>query len=470
MYRLIWIFLFCLTLITACNRASHQASNLPQDDFIQAYFNHRENDRTYTDSYRQIERPGDDLEAVIINGISQANSTVDLAVQELNLPLIAQALVKSHKSGVRVRVIVDNNYSRPLSSLTEQEIEGLNQRDRLKYDEFFQLVDLNQNGRLSPQETAQGDALVVLEQAGIPVIDDTADGSAGSGLMHHKFVVIDGHKVITGSANFTLSDIHGDFSNLDNRGNVNNLLSIENQEVAGLFTEEFAYMWGGGEKGGVFSQFGLNKPRRSPTKISWKNTDITIQFSPTSTSEDWYSSGNGLIGQIINGANKSVDLALFVLSEQEIADILQAKQRQGMIIRGVFDPGFAFRYYSEVLDMVGVTLLNLSTASQGNKCQVEIGNNPWLKPSTTIGVADLNFGDKLHHKFSLVDSQILISGSQNWSKAANDTNDETLIVINNALVAQQFKQEFERLYRSALFELPQKVASKVKDQKQKCSL
>ena len=460
MYRLLWIFLLCLTTLTGCQRSSPQPSDLAQDEFIQAYFNHRETStQTYTDPYRQVEREGDNLEAIIIEEITTAKSTIDLAVQELNLPLVAQALVKSHRSGVKVRVILDNNYSRALSSLSSQEIRQLKKRGRLKYDEFLKLVDSDNNNRLSISEISNGDALIILRNAGITIIDDTADGSKGSGLMHHKFMVVDGKTVITGSTNFTLSGIHGDFLNLDTKGNVNHLLRINNREVADLFIEEFNYMWGK-NKGGVDSQFGLAKPSRSPVSIVWKNTKVTIQFSPISSTKDWHLSSNGLIGKVINNANDSVDLALFVFSEQSVANILQQKQKQKVNISGVFDGGFAFRYYSEVLDLFGVTIFR--------HCQAEVDNNPWIDPLKTVGIANIAVGDKLHHKFALVDQQTVISGSQNWSQAANHKNDEALIVINNFTLAQHFDREFQRLFKSAFPGLSPRARQKIEQQQQDC--
>ncbi|MCC0177953.1 competence protein ComE [Waterburya agarophytonicola K14] len=461
MYRLTWIFLLCLIVITGCKNSSKRLSDLSQDEFIQGYFNHRETGtETYLDPYRKIERGGDNLEGIIIESITAANSTVDLAVQELNLPLIALALVKSHRSGVKVRVILDNNYSRALSSLKPQEIKQLNQRDRLKYDEFISLVDRDNNGRLSTSEKNNWDALVILHNAGIPMIDDTADGSKGSGLMHHKFVVIDRQTVVTGSSNFTLSGIHGDFSNLDSRGNVNHLLRINNREVADLFVEEFNYMWGSAEAGGINSKFGLAKPSRSPESIIGNNTKFTVQFSPISPTKDWHLSSNGLIAKVINNANNSIDLALFVFSDGLIAKKLQQKQKEGVSISGVFDSGFAFRYYSEVLDLLGISLYY--------RCQAEADNNPWTKPLKNIGVANIARGDKLHHKFALIDKQTIISGSQNWSQAANHQNDEATIVINNLTLAQHFDREYQRLSQSAFWGLPDKIKTKAQQQQQDC--
>jgi phosphatidylserine/phosphatidylglycerophosphate/cardiolipin synthase-like enzyme len=82
------------------------------------------------------------------------------------------------------------------------------------------------------------------ENAQVPILDDTADGSKGSGLMHHKFVVIDGRTLIVTSANFTTSDMHGDLTASQTRGNANNLLKIEDSQLADLFTQEFNIMWG----------------------------------------------------------------------------------------------------------------------------------------------------------------------------------------------------------------------------------
>ncbi|MGL6341868.1 MAG: phospholipase D-like domain-containing protein, partial [Waterburya sp.] len=162
MYRLTWILLCSLVLIMGCQKISQRLTNPAQDQFIQVYFNQREKSSNYTEPYRQIERTGDNLEQVIIDEIATAKSTIDLAVQEFNLPLVAQALAKSKQAGIKVRVILENNYSHSLSELNRQEIKSLPQRDRQKYEQFKQLVDLNGDGRLSDQEISQRDALVIL--------------------------------------------------------------------------------------------------------------------------------------------------------------------------------------------------------------------------------------------------------------------------------------------------------------------
>lgn len=447
---------FLLTVfLVACQQAQSQVerpSPLPQDDRIQVYMNHSAA-TSYSEPYRQQTRDGDDLEAKIVEAIATAQTSIDLAVQELRLPNIAQALAERQRAGVKIRIILENTYSRPYSSFTAAEIAQLPDREQGRFQEFHRLVDRDQDGQLSPLEIQQGDALIVLDQARISRIDDTADGSQGSNLMHHKFLVIDGDRVIVTSANFTPSDIHGDFKSSASRGNANNLLHISSPELATAFTQEFNLMWGDGPGGQPDSKFGIHKPYRPPQAITLGNSRVQIQFSPTSTTGPWSRSSNGLIGRVLSPAQTSVDLALFVFSDQNLVDQLAVVHQQGTPIRALIHPEFAYRPYSEALDMWGIAL--------AENCQTEVGNRPWQPPLETVGVPRLPPGDMLHHKFGIVDRQTVITGSHNWTAAANTGNDETVLVVTNQTVAAHFQREFDRLYADAILGAPPALQKKV---------
>ena len=255
---------------------------LPQDPSLQIYFN-QSLASSYTEPYREQTRNGDNLEEQIIKSINSARSSVDVAVQELRLPRIAQALAHRLRSGIKVRLIVENLYNRPLS-LTAPQLAALPKREQERYAELVQLADANKDGVLSEAEISSDDALTIVREAGVSMIDDTADGSKGSGLMHHKFVVIDGKTVIVTSANFTTSDIHGDFKSAASRGNPNNLLKLESPELAKLFAGEFSIMWGDGSGGKLDSKFGVKKPFRPVQKVRVGNAMVAVQFSPVTAS------------------------------------------------------------------------------------------------------------------------------------------------------------------------------------------
>ncbi|MEM9538250.1 MAG: phospholipase D-like domain-containing protein [Cyanobacteria bacterium P01_E01_bin.42] len=414
----------------------------------------------YTDRYRNITRPGDDLEQVIIDAINGAKSTIDIAVQEFRLPAIALALAEKHRSGVKVRVILENNYSRPWSEYSPTEISQLSDRQRNRYEEFVALADRDRNKIVSPEESDRGDALKILDNASIPILDDTADGSKGSGLMHHKFMVVDGFTVVTGSANFTTSGILGDLTTAESRGNANNILKINDTFLADLFLEEFNVMWGDGVGGKTDSKFGLNKPYRSPQKLQIGESVITVQFSPVSTTRDWQESSNGLISRTLNRAETDINLALFVFSEQRLADTIASRHQRGIEVKALIDSSFAFREYSEALDMLGVVLRR--------DCQEEANNRPWQNPISTVGISHLPLGDVLHHKVGIIDRKIVITGSHNWSAAANNNNDETLLIVENPVVAAHYQREFTRLYNNSSLGVSTQLQKKITEQAQSC--
>lgn len=62
----------------------------------------------------------------------------------------------------------------------------------------------------------------------------------------------------------------------------------------------------------------------------------------------------------------------------------------------------------------------------------------------------------LHHKFIVVDERIVITGSMNYSTNAEESNDENVLVIDNAEIARLYLQEFERVWNLASDPAPEK--------------
>ncbi|MEO1401148.1 MAG: phospholipase D-like domain-containing protein [Cyanobacteria bacterium J06635_1] len=434
-------------------------SPLPQDPDIQVFFNHSRANR-YIEPYRQTERYGDDLEQVILAAIDSATESIDIAIQELNLPNIAKALVSKHKRGIKVRLILENQYSQPWSRQMGRGAQQ-DERSRRKLENLLAFSDRNDDGQLTAQEALTGDALLILQTAQVPILDDTADGTKGSGLMHHKFMVVDGQRVLTGSVNWTFSGIHGDQLVPESRGNANALLQIDSSDLAQIYTDEFKLMWGDGPGGQANSLFGSPKPARAPQQVLLAGSTVTVQFSPNRADTPPPETVNGLIASTLAQADREIDLAMFVFSDQGIANTLANKADLGVSVRALIDRSFAYRSYSEALDMVGVSLPD-------HRCQYEKDNRPWRSPIEAVGYPELPDGDKLHHKFALIDGATVIVGSHNWSKAANTQNDENLLVIRNPTVARHFQREFERLYGQASLGQTPYLQNQIAKYQQKC--
>ncbi len=420
---------------------------LPQHPAIKVYFN-RNPSAYYQEPYRDKVRYGDNLEQVLIDGIASATRTLDVAVQELRLPGVAQAIADRQRAGVRVRVILENNYSAPWSDLPAAQVEELDEREAERREDFIAFADLNGDRALSADELDRRDAIRILQRGGVPFVDDRADGSKGSGLMHHKFVVIDGKSVIFGSTNFTMSCTHGDFGSPDTLGNTNHLVRIDSPAVAALFTQEVDILWGDGPGGRNDSRFGAQKPHRPPVTIPVGDARVTVKFSPDSRRIPWQETSNGLIGSTLAQAKRSVDLALFVFAEPRLGNLLEEREKQNVAIRALVDRSFAYRPYATTLDLWGY--VSTQDCREGNQ-------KPWAKPLNTVGSAALAKGDKLHHKFGVIDRATVITGSHNWSKTANYTNDETLVILRSPVVAAHFEREFERLYDDATLGPTQKI-------------
>lgn len=52
----------------------------------------------------------------------------------------------------------------------------------------------------------------------------------------------------------------------------------------------------------------------------------------------------------------------------------------------------------------------------------------------------------MHHKFVIIDNNLLITGSFNWTRQAIVGNQENLVILNHPDVLEEFKKEFRKLW------------------------
>jgi len=103
-------------------------------------------------------------------------------------------------------------------------------------------------------------------------------------------------------------------------------------------------------------------------------------------------------------------------------------------------------------------------------CRLEADNRVWERPLEGVGTPRLAGGDKLHHKFAVIDGARVITGSFNWSPSAAHQNDETLLLIESPLLAAHFTREMDRLWRGAELGVSGRLERGVARSRQRCGL
>lgn len=245
----------------------------------------------------------------------------------------------------------------------------------------------------------------------IPVLERI--NTTGTGIMHNKFLIIDADNadnawVWTGSMNWTDGNMYNDF---------NNIIIFQDQSIARGYRLEFEEMWGGSGAfpGSASGNFGSQKTSNTPTQYVLGPNDIKVEsyFSPTDNA-------NGAIIKTMQTTDANLDYAVLAFTRQDIADAIIAEDDLFLVlVRGIIeqtsDPASEYTY--------------LQTAGQDVHSHEGVTYD-------------------LHHKYCIVDHSTLdsdptvLTGSHNWSSAAQTTNDENTVVVHDARVANLYLQEF----------------------------
>ena len=114
-----------------------------------------------------------------------------------------------------------------------------------------------------------------------------------------------------------------------------------------------------------------------------------------------------------------IDFALLVFTNNQLGTTIAEEHESGVEVNGIIE--------------------QINTEGSEYDFLVEEGVNV---------ISHQGFGDSFHHKYCIVDHDntdsdpLVITGSHNWSGAAETNNDENTMIIHDANIANQFFQEF----------------------------
>ncbi len=254
-----------------------------------------------------------------------------------------------------------------------------------------------------------GDVYSSLEAAGIVILTDDMFGNGGHGESHNKFCVVDVKKVWTGSYNPTDNNTIKDY---------NNALLIDSEEAAKIYNAEFSNMYDS-------HLFGAKKPVvQMKRNVMLDSVEIEIYFSPADNV-------NGKIVDYINKAKQSVSFVIFAFTGDDIEAAFYNRHAAGVNVRGICD--------------------NLSAGGKSSGYQALVDKKMNIKK-------DADSRAQLHDKFTVIDYEsntnaVVITGSHNYTHAANTKNDENIVIIHDKYYAELYYNEFAKIYGAPLIKV-----------------
>ena len=250
----------------------------------------------------------------------------------------------------------------------------------------------DENGTGVDNEKGRGQ-FAMLKKAGIPVKDDHR-----SALMHNKFWIFDDQVVWTGSTNIT---VNGNFHNN------NNVIVMKSPELAAIYEREFEELWAG--KSGPTSPSTLEQQ-----SVTIEGTPVQILFAAEDKVIDH-------LIPLVEGAQKDIRFMAFSFTHEKLGQAVLARAKAGVDVKGIFETRGSETQYSELPPFY---CAGLSVRQDGNP-------------------------DTFHHKVFIIDDQIVVTGSLNFSQNADESNDENTVVLTNRDIAALYLQEFDRRWAEA---------------------
>jgi phosphatidylserine/phosphatidylglycerophosphate/cardiolipin synthase-like enzyme len=258
-------------------------------------------------------------------------------------------------------------------------------------------------------------------------------------LQHNKVIIVDGTKiktVVCGSTNFSWRGVYVQ---------ANNALEIQGAKALKVFSDAFENYW---NNKNVVKDFGAT-PSAGWNDLTIFGIDMKVAFSP-------HVSSNAMLQSIADDLDKNIKSSLFysLAFLHQTPGVIntainKATNNPAIFVYGISDK----KNGGIVLQKTDGNLVPVSPKELTDK------NTPEPFKSEPVGGG----GARMHHKFIVVDfdkpTARVYMGSYNFSKAADTSNGENLLLIKDQRIAVSYMIEALRIFDHYDFRIKQNNAA-----------
>ena len=237
------------------------------------------------------------------------------------------------------------------------------------------------------------------------------------GIMHNKIMIIDANSsdpndaiVATGSTNWGINQLNTDH---------NNQLFIQDSALAHAYLNHFNMMWGdtGTTPNTTLSKFGPFKTDLGAHIFTIGGKTVELYFSPADHTDSHIQSS-------INSANTDLYFGVFTFTIPTCANAIVSRNTSGVYTPGIVDENSS----------TGGTAYSILTSGLGSLMKTQTGATLY---HSKLLVADPS---------NSCSDPLVLTGSHNWSNAADTKNDENVIIIHSDTIANVYYQSFHADY------------------------
>jgi len=134
-----------------------------------------------------------------------------------------------------------------------------------------------------------------------------------------------------------------------------------------------------------------------------------------------YDDPESIIIKNIDNANEFINIAMYAFTDREIAQAILIAKDRGVDIKIYLDRSQVNAKYSKSRYFINNVIKN-----------IRISSNNYI----------------MHNKFAVIDNEMVITGSYNWTASAGERNDENLLVIDDKNIIKEYQNQFNNLWNN----------------------